>query len=130
MTPHERGQWAEDLACNYLCQQGLQLLARNYSCQMGEIDLIMQQGEFLVFVEVRYRRSSRYGSSLESIDFRKQQHLIMAATDYLSTYSRTQPPCRFDVVAISGNPDQVQIQWLTDAFRDEESSARMRSRFF
>lgn len=114
----QHGQWAEDFAQTYLCQQGLQLIERNYRCRQGEIDLIMQQQAILVFIEVRYRRNSYYGGSLESINYPKQQRILRTANHYLYTHSWTQPyPCRFDVVLIQGNLTTPQLCWLTDAFR-------------
>lgn len=114
-TTSERGRWAENLACTYLCEHGLQLVARNYRCQFGEIDLIMQHGVYLVFVEVRYRAYQRYGGGLESIDYRKQQRLVLAATHYLQTHPDAQHrACRFDAMIVSG---QSQMQWVIDAFQ-------------
>lgn len=118
MDTQNRGQWAENLAHDYLCGQGLQPIERNYRCKAGEIDLIMQQREVLVFVEVRYRQSQRYGGSLESIDFRKQQRILTTATHYLCTHNWAQHySCRFDVVLIDGISDTPQIRWIADAFR-------------
>ena len=116
----QSGQWAEDFAHAYLCQQGLQLIERNYRYRHGEIDLIMQQQAILVFIEVRYRRNSSYGGSLESINYPKQQRILKTAHHYLYTHSWTQQhPCRFDVVLIQGTLITPQICWLTDAFRNE-----------
>jgi putative endonuclease len=116
----QSGQWAEDFAHAYLCQQGLQPIERNYRCRQGEIDLIMQQQTILVFIEVRYRQNSSYGGSLESIDYYKQQRILRTANHYLHTHSWAQQyPCRFDVVLIQGHLTTPQICWLTDAFRDE-----------
>jgi putative endonuclease len=114
----QHGQWAEDFAHAYLCQQGLQSVERNYRCRQGEIDLIMRQQAILVFIEVRYRRSSYYGGSLASIDYHKQQRILRTANYYLYTHSWAQQyPCRFDVVLIQGSLTAPQICWLTDAFR-------------
>ena len=109
------GHDAESLACARLEQAGLRLLCRNYRCPRGEIDLVMDDRGTLVFVEVRYRRSSTFGSAAESVDQRKQQRLLAAAQHYL-LHSQRDNPCRFDVVAINGaaNP---QLDWLRDAFR-------------
>ncbi|OQW91864.1 MAG: YraN family protein [Beggiatoa sp. IS2] len=116
--PSERGKWAEDLAYTYLSEQGLRLVTRNYRCQLGEIDLIMQHVTHLVFVEVRYRASQRYGGGLESIDYRKQQRLLLTATHYLQTHSEAQQYiCRFDAVIISGQYPTAPLQWLIDAFQ-------------
>jgi putative endonuclease len=112
------GKWAEDLAHAYLCGQGLQPIGRNYRCKAGEIDLIMLDQDILVFVEVRYRKSQRYGGSLESINTRKQQRILTTATHYLYTHRWAQQhPCRFDVVLMSGATNNPQMRWIADAFR-------------
>lgn len=108
----QRGDIAEQLACDYLQQHGLQLKQRNFSCRYGEIDLIMQHNELLVFVEVRYRRHEMYGGALESVDYRKQQRIIHSAQYYLQRKA-IDVPVRFDVIAVSANH---QIDWVIDAF--------------
>ncbi len=108
------GTQAESLACVHLERAGLKLLTRNYRCPQGEIDLVMQERDSLVFVEVRYRRSSRFGSAAESVDTRKQARLQLAAAHYLSRHGGDRA-CRFDVVAISGGRPP-EIEWLRDAF--------------
>lgn len=111
--PHlKAGRDAEDRACAYLSERGLQLLQRNYRCRSGEIDLIMRDGATLVFVEVRFRADSRFGHGADTVDRRKQLRLIGAAQTYLQ-HTRDGSPCRFDVVAITGH----QLQWLADAFQ-------------
>lgn len=110
------GKQAEDAALDYLQRQGLTLITRNYRCRRGEVDLIMEQGRTLVFVEVRYRASSRFGSALESVDARKQTRLLHAAQHYLSTM-RLNRPTRLDVVALMPEGGAVQIKWVQDAFR-------------
>lgn len=106
------GQEKERLAEAYLTRQGLLPVARNHRCRFGEIDLVMRDGGVLVFVEVRYRASSRFGGAAESVDGRKRRRLAAAAADYLQRRP-SMLPCRFDVVAIGA---QDQIQWLKDAF--------------
>ena len=113
--PATAGDEAEQMACRYLEGQGLVLRERNYRCRRGEIDLIMQAGNQLVFVEVRYRKNSRYGSAAESITATKQARIINAASHYLQRLPG-EPGCRFDVVAISGNRGE-RINWIPDAFR-------------
>lgn len=113
----KKGDQAERLAEQHLRQQGLKTLSRNYHCRAGEVDIIMQQDDVIVFVEVRYRRQSRHGSAAESVTRSKQQKLIHAASHYLSRYHLHNRPCRFDVVAISGSTPE--ITWITDAFRQE-----------
>lgn len=111
----QRGQWAEDHACQHLQRAGLRLLARNYSCRWGEIDLIMRDQQTVVFVEVRYRRSQVYGGALDSITRHKQQKIIATAQHYLQSQMQ-QPLCRFDVVVLTGAVQAPQIEWIQNAF--------------
>lgn len=113
---HVQGRRAEDLACLYLERQGLRLLERNYRCARGEIDLIMQHGESLVFVEVRYRRSAAFGNGAESVDRRKQQRLIETALHYMQKRNGAGRPSRFDVISVSPGATEDRIDWIPDAF--------------
>ncbi|MDO8827163.1 YraN family protein [Methylophaga sp.] len=116
MAEHlQSGKQAEQLACDYLLKQGLKLIQRNFHCRRGEIDLIMQDGQTLVFVEVRYRRNDSHGGALESITSFKQSRIITTAQHYLMQ-SGWSFNCRFDVIAISaGTADK--IVWIRDAFQ-------------
>lgn len=105
------GAAAEERAETWLRQQGLRPVGSNFRCKAGEIDLVMQDGEALVFVEVRKRSDARFGGAAASITARKQARIIRAAQVYLQRY-RFPPPCRFDVIAIDGE----RIEWLRDAF--------------
>lgn len=105
------GQIGEDQALVYLQQQGLQLVERNFRCKGGEIDLIMQDGAALVFVEVRKRSAKKFGGAAASVTKVKQRRLIIAAQIYLQRY-RMPPPCRFDVLAL----DDGTMTWLKNAF--------------
>ena len=107
------GAQAEALACAHLERAGLRLLTRNYRCPQGEVDLVMDDRDTLVFVEVRYRRSDAFGTPAETVDRRKQARLRAAAGHYLLTHSADRA-CRFDVVAVSGC--DARIEWLRDAF--------------
>jgi putative endonuclease len=109
------GQKTENLACQYLEKQGFKLLLRNYRCKMGEIDLIMQDNHYLVFIEVRYRSVSRYGSSLESINYAKQIKLIRTAEFYLLTTRSHTRHARFDVVAVDQLAGRYQIHYVKNA---------------
>ncbi len=106
------GAEKERLAESFLTDQGLRPVARNHRCRYGEIDLIMREAAVLVFVEVRFRRSTRFGSPADTVDARKQRRLIAAARHYLQGHP-TSLACRFDVLAISG---ENQIQWIKHAF--------------
>jgi putative endonuclease len=111
------GQAAELLACSFLEKKGLQLLHRNYRCLRGEIDLIMQDQDDIVFVEVRMRSKSNYGSAIESIDLRKQTKIIAAATYYLCQKNWfDKVNCRFDVIGISYAQTGATLEWIRDAF--------------
>jgi putative endonuclease len=109
------GKVVEDLACKFLENNGLQLITRNFQCKYGEIDLIMQDQDVVVFVEVRYRKSSEFGDSVASVTRSKQLKLIQTAKCYLlerNIYDAVL--CRFDVWACDA--DMINIKWIRDAF--------------
>ena len=109
------GYQGEAQAREYLLQQGLAFRASNYRCRLGEIDLIMQDGADLVFIEVRARSSSAYGRAIESITFQKQQKLLKTAALYLlSNKLQDKLACRFDVLSLDGVPPK--INWIKNAF--------------
>ena len=110
---NERGQAAEARALAWLQARGLRCLARNYRCRLGEIDLIMQDGDTVVFVEVRHRRHSRFGTAAESITPRKCQKLRLTAEHYLQSLTAL-PVCRFDAVLLDGNRDPEWVQRIID----------------
>jgi len=113
----QSGQQAEDRAQAQLEQEGLRLLARNWSCRSGELDLVMLDGDTVVFVEVRYRRHAEWGGALESVDRRKQQKLIKTAQLFLQKESRwARHPCRFDVIAIDAASGRQAPNWIRNAF--------------
>lgn len=116
--PGKKGSDAELLALRYLEQRGLLCLERNYRCKLGEIDIIMKQQDTLIFVEVRYRKQSAFGSAAESVTTTKQRKLIRAAQHYLQTHRLFDSPCRFDVLAIGGESSE-QIDWIPNAFQQE-----------
>jgi len=112
------GNRAERAAERLLADSGMRLLARNYRCKQGELDLVMRDADTVVFVEVRYRRKNQWGSAVETVDWRKQKRLIAAAHHYLITHPHlADQPCRFDVVAAEGNPaDPASYRWIREAF--------------
>jgi putative endonuclease len=109
------GSEKEQVACRYLEGRGLRLVARNYRCRHGEIDLVMRDGDTLVFVEVRFRCSTRFGGAASSVDGHKQQRLTAAAGHYLQGHP-CPLACRFDVLAMG--PGDL-INWIKDAFSVE-----------
>jgi putative endonuclease len=114
----EQGRLAEDQALGFLQQAGLKLIARNFHSRYGEIDLIMEDGRTLVFVEVRYRSSDRYGSAEESVNHRKQARLVLTAASFLKE-KRLNRPTRFDVAALSPGPEGLSVAWIKGAFQSE-----------
>jgi len=106
------GARAEDLCAELLRASGLRLLARNWRCRHGEIDLIAEEGGTVVFAEVRSRTSAGFGGAAESITSAKRERLLAAARLYLS--GRPEAACRFDVFLVEGEPRQVR--WIRDAF--------------
>jgi putative endonuclease len=108
------GAAAEDAALAHLRAAGLQLLARNVRYPFGEIDLVMREGGTLAFVEVRYRRSSRFGGAVASVTRAKRRKLARAAQAWLKAHrAHAQAPCRFDVVAVAPGGG---CEWLRAAF--------------
>jgi putative endonuclease len=106
------GARAEALAADYLTRQGLAIGARNFRTRFGEIDLIARDGRTLVFVEVRMRRSGRFGGAAESITARKRDRIVAAARGYLARLGH-EPPCRFDAVLMQ-TLDSRTIEWRRD----------------
>jgi putative endonuclease len=116
-TNRDAGADAETAVRRFLEAQGLLPLADNYRCRRGEVDLIMADGRALVFVEVRFRSTARYGGALASVDARKQSRLIAAAGHFLARNPRyAERTCRFDVVAVSKRNYQPHFEWIRDAF--------------
>jgi putative endonuclease len=106
------GARAEDLCAGLMRAAGLVLVARNWRCRLGEIDLIAEDGGMLVFAEVRMRSGPGFGGAGESVTAAKRARLIAAARLYLSR--RAETPCRFDVFLVDGV--NAQVQWIRDAF--------------
>ena len=116
-TTQETGDSAERIAEQYLIERGLVLVARNYRCRFGEIDLVMKDRETLVFVEVRLRRTHKgndFGGPAASITPTKQARIVAAAQHYLSGMKQF-PPCRFDAVLLN-SLNVKDVEWLPNAF--------------
>lgn len=109
------GAEGEELAARHLGDRGCKILDRNVRFRGGELDLVAEEGESLVFVEVRTRRTGAPGSALESVTKRKQARVVRAAKLWLSRHPREAGrPVRFDVVAVDGDPPC--ITWIRGAF--------------
>lgn len=116
---HITGADAEQAAATHLEQAGLLLIETNFRCKSGEIDLIMRDDQTLVFVEVRYRNNSNFGSPLETVTAQKQRKLRAAAHLYLQRNGKTDCACRFDVVGIMPGKERSSardINWCKNAF--------------
>lgn len=103
----------EKLAAEYLTGNGYEILEYNYRNRTGEIDLVAKEGEYLCFVEVKYRKDTSMGSPLEAVNWKKQRNISKVAKYYLLTHGYSEwTPCRFDVVGITGN----EIELVKNAF--------------
>lgn len=113
MNKREIGKEKEELACNFLKKKGYVILAVNYWCRYSEIDIVARDGDNLVFVEVKYRKSSKYGSSSDAVSEKKMRNIIRCARYYIYK-ERVDPdsPMRFDVIAIDGE----KIRHIVNAF--------------
>jgi putative endonuclease len=125
LEPDDRqtlGKAGEDLACRELQRRGYAVLARRYRTRFGEIDIVCKDRQTIVFVEVRARRSRKYGEAIETISLRKRRKIGAMALDYLAWANRVDHPCRFDVVAIDGiGTTSETIRVVTDAFMADGS---------
>ena len=113
------GGFQEQRALRYLGGRGLSLVQSNFNCRLGEIDLIMRDRRgYVVFVEVRYRKSDRYGGALATVGPAKQRKLRLAAAWFLQSRNWQHKFCRFDVVAITGGgpAGEDRFEWVRDAF--------------
>ncbi len=113
----QRGNNAESLAEKHLINQGLVAIESNYRCKAGEIDLLMQDVDTLVFIEVRYRSNPFFGTAAESITPRKIRRIRKTAEHFLLTHRQyTHLFMRFDVIAISSQTGKQELLWIKDAF--------------
>ncbi|MDO0946303.1 YraN family protein [Chromohalobacter israelensis] len=110
-----RGLEMERRAADWLASHGLSLVDANQHARRGEIDLIMRDGDTLVFIEVRHRRDARHGHPFETVTAAKQRRLIGAARFYLHRNGLS-CACRFDVVGVTGTPPHLSFEWIRSAF--------------
>jgi putative endonuclease len=117
MTSRGTGAVWESVAEAHLQQSGLRTLARNFTCRLGEIDLVMAERDCTVFVEVRFRRDAGHGDGTASVGASKRTKLLRAAQVWLLAHPQcATQPCRFDVVGCSGTPQAPQFDWIRNAF--------------
>lgn len=113
MNKRKVGAWWEQQAENYLINQGVKIVARNFRNRRGEIDLIGYDGKYLVFFEVKYRSTTAMGSPLEAVDFHKQKQICMVADYYrYSNHLGQNIWMRYDVIGVQGN----EVTWIKNAF--------------
>ena len=112
----KQGTAGEDLAVQYLQKNGLKILERNYRFERGEIDIVAEDGEELVFVEVKARRSNAFGAPEDAVTEEKQKQIYNVADGYLFEHNIDDRPCRFDVVAIEFQNGCNEIRHIRNAF--------------
>jgi putative endonuclease len=117
-TTRETGNITETFAADYLVKQGLIIQDKNRHSRLGEIDIIMKDEDTFVFIEVKYRSSSQFGGAISAISAKKQQKIRKTAAFYLQQCGLNEynTSCRFDVVALQGNINNLDITWLKNAF--------------
>lgn len=112
------GRWGEDVALEALSQKGLRLVGRNVRTPYGEIDLILQDGDEMVFVEVKARTTGSFGLPETAVDGRKQGRMVRSALHWLQNHPEWAGGWRVDVVAVSGKPEytaDAEVTWFPNA---------------
>ncbi|MCI8598953.1 MAG: YraN family protein [Lachnospiraceae bacterium] len=119
MNKRETGSRYEAIAANYLTEHGYRILEQNYRNSFGEVDIIAEKNSVLIYIEIKYRSSSRYGDPLEAVDVRKQRRICKVAAYHYAQHGRREGrPCRFDVIGIYGDG---RIEHIKNAFEYQSS---------
>ena len=113
---HKTGLAGQEAAEKFLQNKGYEVLARNYRVKTGEIDLILRDGTYIVFAEVKFRKSLEYGFPREAVNHIKQQRIIKTALHYLTRYNLTENDIRFDVIEVLQQHSQLYASHIEDAF--------------
>ncbi|MCB0176951.1 MAG: YraN family protein [Anaerolineae bacterium] len=111
----QTGRRGEEIAAAYFTRLGFRILDRNWRCPIGELDIVMEQGDTLIFVEVRTRRGQRYGSPEESVTPNKQARLIELAHSYIQHVQPSHPQWRIDIAAVQLDQKPPQINHIENA---------------
>ncbi|MCL2235648.1 MAG: YraN family protein [Defluviitaleaceae bacterium] len=118
MTSKAKGNYGENTALGFLESKGYRILSTNYKANGGEIDIIAKDGEYIVFVEVKYRRGNAFGDGFDAITPAKVRRIIKTAKVYLHKQNLWEAPCRFDIIEIFGH-EQLEIDHVENAFWEQ-----------
>lgn len=110
------GRQGENIALDYLKNEGYLIVERNYRCHLGEMDIIAKEGDTLVFVEVKSRRSRNFGAPQEAVGTKKQRKLSMIALFYLQEQRAPEVNARFDIIAVHIGSGKPHVELIRDAF--------------
>jgi putative endonuclease len=112
------GSFGEDMACSYLQKQGYKILDRNFSCKVGELDIIAMEGDTLAFIEVKCRTGVEYGHPSEAVSYSKQGKIVKAALFFMTKNKLFDYMCRFDVIEVltDGTEECSHINLIKNAF--------------
>jgi putative endonuclease len=113
---HERGVQGEETAARFLETQGYRILARNFRGRRGELDLVAEEGDTLVFLEVKTRTQNRFGEPHWSVDRRKRDRIVRSATEYLARHRCGERVCRFDVLFLYQGTEPPKLELIRNAF--------------
>lgn len=112
------GAFGESLATEYLSEKGYKVLERNFSCRIGEVDIIAMQEDTVAFIEVKTRSSEKFGLPSEAVSLTKQNRIVKTALYYMQRNKLLDYMCRFDVIEIIVNPEnKSRINLIKDAFQ-------------
>jgi putative endonuclease len=107
----------EQIACNYITEQGAEILNRNFRCKLGEVDIVAKDGKYLCFIEVKYRSDDRFGGPEAAVNIVKQKKICKISLSYMNIFKLPEDtPVRYDVVAIHGEDRALTVSWLKNAF--------------
>ena len=112
----KRGLAGEAAAARCLRKKGMKVLVQRYRCKFGEIDLVARDGDTLVFVEVKTRRSAEHGAPFEAVTSEKQRHISRVALDYLRRLGNPEIPVRFDIVEVIDSGGGLECEHIPNAF--------------
>jgi len=112
------GRRGEEVAAQYLLRRGCRILARNYRCPLGELDLVAEEDGVIVFVEVKTRRGGRAGTGAQAVTTHKRRRLLRLARYYLAVHGLAGGPCRFDVISLAVSSGRARVEVVRHAFQE------------